>query len=168
MEDLLIREALPEDAEEMITYLKQIGGETDNLTFGEEGLPVSVAQEKEYLRSVLEDKHSVCYVVLKDGKIIGDGSLSVMPRRMSHRAELGISVVKAEWGKGIGGMLMEKLIAFARSNGIEIVNLEVRSDNKRAIQLYEKYGFKYIGTSPAFFKMGSQYVDFELMYLDLR
>jgi ribosomal protein S18 acetylase RimI-like enzyme len=36
------------------------------------------------------------------------------------------------------------------------------------VHLYEKYGFKHIGTFPAFFKIGEEYVDSELMHLDLR
>ena len=63
---------------------------------------------------------------------------------------------------------MEGLIEYAKKNGIEILNLEVRSDNVNAIHLYEKYGFRHIGTSPAYFKIGDDYVDFELMFLDLR
>jgi ribosomal protein S18 acetylase RimI-like enzyme len=62
----------------------------------------------------------------------------------------------------------DRLIGFAKETGVEIINLEVRCDNSRAIQLYEKYGFRCLGTSPAFFKIGDKYIDFELMYLDLR
>ena len=51
---------------------------------------------------------------------------------------------------------------------IELINLEVRSDNIRAIQVYEKYGFRKIGTSPAYYKMDGTYYDFDLMVLDLR
>ncbi len=87
---------------------------------------------------------------------------------MSHRAELGITVIQNEWNKGIGSILMEKLIEYAKQAGIEILNLEVRSDNKNAIHLYEKYGFRHIGTSPAYFKINRNYYDFEIMYLDLR
>ncbi|HIZ48589.1 MAG TPA: GNAT family N-acetyltransferase, partial [Candidatus Gemmiger excrementavium] len=72
------------------------------------------------------------------------------------------------WGQGVGSALMARLLVFARKHGVEIINLEVRSDNLRAIRLYEKYGFRRIGTSPAFFKIGGQYVDAEMMYLDLR
>lgn len=168
MENIEIRETLPEDAERIIEYIKKIGGETDNLTFGKEGLPVTVDQEKEYLKQVYDSKHSVHYSVWKNGKIIGDGGLTGLPRRMSHRAEMGLSVVKAEWNKGIGSMLLNKLIEYARQNDIEIIDLEVRSDNVRAIHLYEKYGFKHAGTRPAYFKIGNEYFDFEMMYLDLR
>lgn len=39
MYDILIREALPEDAKAILACMKQVGSETDNLTFGAEGLP---------------------------------------------------------------------------------------------------------------------------------
>ena len=168
MEEIKIREAAAEDAEAMIDYMKIIGGETDNLTFDGAGLPITVEQEKDFLRNVRNDKTSVYLFACKDGEIIGSGSLSGLPRRMSHRAELGIAVKKAYWGRGVGTMLMERLLTYARENGIELINLEVRKDNESAVHLYEKFGFKSIGISPAFFKINDTYIDFELMYLDLR
>ena len=46
------------------------------------------------------------------------------------------------------------------------MNLEVRSDNARAIRLYEKYGFRKLCTFPHFFKINGEYVDFDLMNLE--
>ena len=94
--------------------------------------------------------------------------MSGFPRRMSHRAEFGISVTKSEWGQGIGSALLQKIIDYAKEHTIELINLEVRSDNIRAIHVYEKYGFRKIGTSPAYYKMDGTYYDFDLMVLDLR
>lgn len=168
MGEIVIREAGPEDAGKVLSYMKRIGGESDNLTFGAEGLPISAEQERAFLQGMRDDAHSVFYCAWRGDELVGTGSLNALSRRMGHRAELGISVVKAEWNHGIGRMLLRELIAYAGKNGIEIVNLEVRSDNTRAIHLYEKFGFKPIGTSPAFLKVGDQYADFELMYLDLR
>ena len=166
--EIIIREAMAEDAEQIIAYTKIVGGETENLTFGETGFPVTLEQEEKFLKSVSNDKTSVHLVACKDGEIIGEGSLSGLPRRMCHRAELGITVRKIYWGQRIGSLLMKELIKYAKENGIEILNLDVRSDNVNAIHLYKKFGFKHIGTSPAFFKIDGKYVDFELMYLDLR
>ena len=56
-----IRELTPEDAEALIACLKRTGGETDNLTFGSEGLPVTVEQEKEHLELSVHN--------IRDGKI---------------------------------------------------------------------------------------------------
>ena len=168
METIEIREARAQDAEALLAYVKRIGGESDNLTFDGNGFPITVEQEQHFLENVHSDPGSIHLIALKDGKIIADGSLSGFPRRMSHRAGLGISVVRDEWNHGIGSMLMERLIGFAKESGIELINLEVRADNDSAIHLYEKYGFRSIGTSPAYFKIGEQYFDFVLMVLDLR
>lgn len=168
MSRIEIREASPEDAGILLEYMKQVGGESDNLTYGSEGMPLTLEQEQAFLQMQKEDKRSLFLCAWKDDALVGTASLSALLRRMQHRAELGISVVKAEWGHGIGSMLMERLISHARGNGIEIINLEVRSDNRRALHLYEKYGFRHIGTSPAFLKIGGAYVDFQILYLDLR
>lgn len=166
--DIIIREALAEDAKQLIEYIKIVGGETENLSFGKDGFPVTLEQEEEFLKRVHDNKTSVHFVACKNGEIIGDGSLSGFPRRMCHRAELGLTVKRNYWNQGIGSMLLKNLIKYAKTNGIEIVNLEVRSDNLNAIHLYEKFGFKHIGTSPAYFKIDGNYIDFEVMYLDLR
>ena len=87
------------------------------------------------------------------------------PRRMSHRAELGITVLMSEWGKGLGSRLMETVIDFAEKSGIEIIELAVRSYNERAIRLYKKHGFESIGVYKSYFKIDEKYVDFKLMNL---
>lgn len=166
---ITIERAVPEDAEAIIEYLKVIGGETDNLTFGSEGLPISVEDEIRYIETRRNSTSSVMYLAKRDGKIIGNASFDgMLSQRMKHRGELGISVIKAEWGNGVGSMLMEKIIDFVKNEAHgEIISLEVRSDNTRAIKLYEKYGFRKIGHFEGFFKIDDKYVDFDLMNLYL-
>ncbi len=62
---------------------------------------------------------------------------------------------------------MEAILAFAKASGFEQLNLEVRSSNARAIHLYEKYGFRKLCTFPRFFKINGEYIDFDLMNLEL-
>ena len=63
--------------------------------------------------------------------------------------------------------LTEAVLAFAKENGFGQLNLEVRSDNARAIRLYEKYGFRKLCTFPDFFKIHGESIDFDLMNLAL-
>ena len=63
--------------------------------------------------------------------------------------------------------LTEAVLAFAKENGFGQLNLEVRSDNARAIRLYEKYGFRKLCTFPNFFKIDGESIDFDLMNLEL-
>jgi len=167
--NILITRAMPEDAKEILEYLKKIGGETDNLTFGSEGLPISEEAEKRYLEKLAGSTNSIMYVAKKDRKIVGSASFNGMPgERMKHRGEFAVSVLQCEWGQGIGSMLLEAIIDFARNVAhAEIISLEVRSDNTRAIKLYEKYGFEKIGCFKGFFKIDGEYVDFDLMNLYL-
>ena len=60
----------------------------DYLSFGKEGLPISIESEEKFIQGVKEEEHSVLYLAWKDGEIVGDASLNGFPRRMSHRAEL--------------------------------------------------------------------------------
>ena len=163
----VIERAQPEEAAALLDYLKIIGGETDNLSFGAEGVPLSLAAEQDYLRSQCGSADNAQYFAKVDGEIIGTASLNRRSHRMSHRGVFGISLKKAWWGCGAASALMESILAFARENGFEQLNLEVRSDNARAIHLYEKYGFQKLCTFPLFFKINGEYIDFDLMNLEL-
>ena len=103
----------------------------------------------------------------EDGKIIGNASLSRLPRRMKHRGDFSVSVLKVYWNKGIGALLLNEVIKFAKDNSFEIIDLQVRSDNVSAIHLYEKFGFKKIGTHPSFFKIDNAEISFDSMFLIL-
>lgn len=162
-----IQKAQPEDAAALIEYLKVIGGETDNLTFGAEGIPMTEEKESAFLRENNANPRNLMLLAKEEGRIIGDAHIEAFSRRMSHRAGLGITVRKEAWGRGVGTALMERLIAHAREQEIEIVELQVRSDNARAIRLYEKFGFVKIGRYPGFLKVDGVKVDCDLMNLYL-
>lgn len=162
-----IKKAKPEDAAALIEYLKAVGSETDNLTFGAEGLPVTVEEEREYLEKKQGDGRSIMLSVWEDGRIIANAHIEALTRRLSHRAGLGVTVLKEAWGRGIGSALMERLIAHAREHDIEIIELQVRRDNARAIRLYEKFGFVKIGRYPGYMKVDGKLIDCDLMNLYL-
>ena len=162
-----IEKAAPSDAAMLLEYLKQVGGETDNLTFGPEGMPFSVEAEAEFISGMENSTDNTMLLAKCDEKIVACASLNHLPRRMRHRGDFAISVAKEYWNKGIGSQLIDKIILFARQNDFEIIDLQVRSDNKRAIHLYEKYGFKKIGEHPAFFKIGDEKISFGIMCLEL-
>ena len=163
----VIERARAEDAAALLDYLKIVGGETENLSFGAEGVPLTPEEEQTYLGKQCESADNVQYLAKVNDEIIGTASLNRKPRRMSHRGEFGISLKKAWWGCGAASALTGAVLAFAKENGFEQLNLEVRSDNIRAIRLYEKFGFRKMCTFPRFFKINGEYIDFDLMNLDL-
>jgi ribosomal-protein-alanine N-acetyltransferase len=57
-----------------------------------------------------------------------------------------IAVRESHRGRGIGELLLIAAIALATLNDQDVVTLEVRASNQAAQALYEKYGFRKIGT----------------------
>lgn len=165
-----ITKAKVEDAGKILEYLKKVGGESDNLTFGAEGLPCSVEDEEKYIESFENSTSSVMFTAKINGVIVGDAHFSSSTReRIKHRGEIGISVLKDYWGQGIGSRLMDNLIDFAKNTaGCEIIALQVRSDNERAINLYKKYGFEKIGQFKGYIKIDGEYIDCDFMNLYIK
>ena len=159
--------AQAQDASALLEYLKIVGGETENLSFGAEGVPLDAEAERTYLGMQAQSCDHIQLLAKANGEIIGTASLNRKKNRMNHRAEFGISVKKTWWGCGVASTLTENILVFARETGVEQINLEVRSDNNRAIALYKKFGFRKLCTFPGFFKINGAYIDFDLMNLEL-
>lgn len=68
-----ITRARPEDAAALLDYLKIVGGETDNLSFGAEGVPLAPEEEQAYLRTQVDSPDHVQYLARVDGELIGHG-----------------------------------------------------------------------------------------------
>ena len=60
--------------------------------------------------------------------------------------ELGIATTADYRGRGIGLILMRGLIQLARSEGRAGLSLSVEVDNRRALDLYRRLGFRQVAT----------------------
>ena len=167
--NIIYREAETSDAGRFLEYCKIVGTESDNLTFGEEGLPFSISQTADYIRKLSGNPSGVMILAFDEGELVGSGVVSSVSGRIrfAHRKDLAITVRKDYWGKGIGTGLMNLLIDFCRKNNTEVIELQVRSDNERAIGLYKKFGFEKIGPHKNFFKIGDEYFSADYMNLYL-
>ena len=96
-----------------------------------------------------------------DGTVIGVVGLKVKPQlRMRHTADVGI-FVHTDWqGKGVGTALMQAVLDLA-DNWLMLVRveLEVFTDNVKAIHLYEKLGFEKEGCKRMTTVRNGRYVD---------
>ena len=156
----IIREALPDDAEKMISYLNQVGGESDNLLHGENEFKVPVEGVKRKLAMSKESENSIVLIALENEQIIARAELDgYYPARIRHRAKFGISVRKDYWNQGIGTEMLKRIFEQAKEMKIRIIELEVISDNLRGINLYHKMGFVDIGIYKAYFNVNGTFKD---------
>jgi len=130
------------DATELSKLRMQIDGETEYLDreAGEGFLAPEDFEKLIYEDSIAE--RTLFLVAEVDGKIVGftrcEGNRL---NRFKHKAEFGICVLLEYCGAGIGKVLMEHILMWADSIGIEKITLNVVQTNTKAIQLYKKFGF---------------------------
>jgi RimJ/RimL family protein N-acetyltransferase len=168
--ELIVRPAGAEDAEQVISFVEQVAGETENVTFGPGEFGISLEEERDFLQRCKESAASCLYLVAEiDGEIAGTLSFAAGKRpRVQHAGEFGISVLRRYWNQGIGSYLLTALIDWARHSGtVRKINLRVRVDNSAAIHLYEKHGFGHEGRVSRELYLHQEFVDVYLMGLQL-
>ncbi len=83
-----------------------------------------------------------------DGRVVGFGSLNVFnPRKAyEHVADFSLYVERSWRGKGVGGRLLRTLLERARTIGFHKLVLSAFPWNQSGMALYEKHGFRVVGT----------------------
>lgn len=94
------------------------------------------------LKSELENPNSKYIVAKENDEIIGFAGIIVTPIDIEIT---NIVTKKSNRKKGIGKLLLDKLIQMARELKSETISLEVNEKNDIAIHLYETRGFEKIG-----------------------
>jgi len=136
------------------------------------GAKPSISEEARWFAdlyaSILEGD-SVAYVGVVDSSLVGlcDVGRRSKKSELSHIGVLGISVRRGYRGMGVGEALIRHTLDACRGK-FEIVTLAVFSNNTAAKRLYEKVGFKPYGRLPKAIKRGGEYVDEELMYIEIQ
>jgi len=86
-------------------------------------------------------------VAVKTREVVGSGyvlkTASKSHYAHDYHAYIGFLFVKPEHRKqGINKLILSGLLAWARQQGLDVVELEVYPDNLPAVKAYEKAGFK--------------------------
>ena len=168
----VMRSPEPEDAEELVKFIRTASEETDFLLRYPEEADIPAEQEKFILKHFNDAARDLMVLAEVDGKIAGNCHFSEVGKsrlKVRHRCACGISLYKEYWGLGIGTALMELLEEKAAETGYEQMELEVVSSNERAIGLYIKMGFVKTGVVPDAMKYkGEKYDSLDIMVKKLR
>ena len=143
------------DAAKMLAYITKACGETEFLIrYPEEWEGVTVETEEKWVENCRESKNTLAISCFIDGEIAGNCEITFRGGiKTSHRAIIGIAILQKYWNLGIGSAFFSEMIAAAKAReGIEIIELEFIEGNSRARVLYEKFGFRIVGSRPNAFK----------------
>jgi RimJ/RimL family protein N-acetyltransferase len=143
---LVIRRGSPEDAANFVDYANTCAGQSDFLTFNQ-GEFSTVDAQRISIEELTDGKVGLFLIAEIGDRIVGNITFRLGKRpKTAHVGEFGISVHKDYWGFGIGRLLIKSLIKWAQeTEHVRKINLKVRTDNQRGIQLYNKMGFEQEG-----------------------
>ena len=119
---------------------------------------VSLDQRKDWLSNISPDQYMLVAEV--DGKVVGSIGIRRGKDRLAHVAEIGMGVHDDYQNRGIGTELMQAILDMT-DNWLNIrrVELDVYTDNLRAVHLYKKFGFEIEGVRRDFAFRDGEYVD---------
>ena len=168
-DEVVYRNPVPEDAEEIVAFYNRVGGETTYLSFVENEYPLNVEEQKANIISTDQQPNSVMILATVEDQIIGLGTITSGNKiKARHCGELGIVVTEKFQGKGIGSELIRRMIEWCKSNGITTkIQLDTRKDNTMAVELYKKFGFQIEGELKNTTLIDGKYYDLYVMGLML-
>lgn len=167
---VIIRKPVIEDAEAIIAVIKKADTESKFLAREPGEFKATIERERDIIKAVLEDQDRAWFVAEYNGQVVGQCSVGLINgyQRYRHRAGVAFVLLKDYWQLGIGGKMMLQCMEWARGKNIEKLELEVVSDNSRALKMYESFGFRIAGTNHHALKYGDgSYADEYLMELVL-
>lgn len=108
-----------------------------------------VAEEFHYydLEKMIRSEEAEVVVAVLDDRLIASGHARILEAKPYSRFEryafLGFMYTEPDMrGRGINKLIIDRLVEWARSKGLDEVRLQVYSDNLPAVSAYEKAGFQ--------------------------
>lgn len=144
--NILVRDAVPEDAGDLVALRRTIFGETDFMLYAPAEYAVSPVEAAEQIGRVRKSEHSRTIVASFDSMLVG--FLNVMGSsipRIRHSATVALGVQRSHWGQGIGSRLLLEALRWAPTAGISRVELYVALDNNRAASFMKNWASVWKG-----------------------
>lgn len=141
IENVTIRHLKPEDDAELANIvkstLKEFGANKPGTVYYDE--------TTDHLSQVFQHPGSTYFIAEYNNEIIGGGGIFPSPGLPNDTCELvKMYLLKSARGLGLGKLLIEKCIAFAKETGYNKIYIETMPELKQALKVYEKFGWNYI------------------------
>lgn len=168
--DIIFRYPTKDDLKTVWEYINTISKEQTFILF--QGEQISLEMEEKWLEGELKkikEGKAVQIFAFVDNKLVGVSGITMKDRAEKHIGLFGITLAKDFRGKGIGTVLMEKVLNEAKKylKGLKIIDLGVFGDNPVARGLYKKMGFVEYGILPKGILHKDKFVDHIYMYKDV-
>ena len=164
--DITLREATPKDAKILLETMAILDKETPFLLVNQQSLKLKPSDMAEQLDFIYEQENQLILLAFNHEELIGVATvMGEMDAPLRHIGEIGISILKEYWGYGLGSIMLEEIILWAKeANRIKRLEIKVQARNERALHLYQKMAFETEGIiRRGFLSEDNEYLDIVLM-----
>jgi putative acetyltransferase len=99
----------------------------------------------DHLYELFQEPGSMYYVAEQNGKVVGGAGIFPTEGLPQGTCELvKMYLQKQVRGQGLGKLLIDKVLEFAKGFGYTNVYLETMPELRKAVSVYEKFGFTYL------------------------
>lgn len=165
-----IRQAEINDAENILDCIKTYIPQSEYIPKLPQEIKLTIDPERDWINSFLINKNSLLLIAEYKNDIIGNIDLTGNQRKlMEHTAVIGMGILKEWRHTGLGTALLTNAIEWSKQNDIlEVIWLEVYTENSAGLTLYRKMGFSENGIIKNFFKHENKYFDKLTMSLSVK
>lgn len=143
-----LRDADPRDAAALLAFGRQLLGETVFFLRGPAERATDSGEMADIVRSFAETPGAAMLTAWTapagDAAAEPVGEAVLIPGRLARTrrtATVGVGVLAAHWGRGLGRALMAEIEARARRAGLRRLELTVVAPNSRAMAMYDRLGY---------------------------
>ncbi len=160
-----VRMCREDDATALIAMVKTYLLDSACIPMLPEEFAYTPEEEQAQIRRFATQDNSLLLVAEHGGQLVGNIDLTGSPRMMMrHTGMIGMGMLGAWRGCGLGTVLLQEVIRWAIANPVlEQLWLEVYAENEAGLQLYHRRGFEEKGRYTGFFKRGTAYSDKVMM-----
>ena len=165
-----VRSATVADAAQLLQTVKEYVKDSTYIPKIADEIKITIQQEEDWLESFILKENSILIVATFNDNIIGNLDITGNSRIiMQHTAVIGMGML-SEWrNSGLGTALLQYSIHWAKANPLlELLWLQVYTENKLALNLYRKMGFVENGIIKDYFKQDGRYYDNLTMSLPVK
>lgn len=160
---ILVRTPKKNDLKQLLQFINSLIQED---TFILETKKKTLKEEKNWLNDVLKKMKSgekIYFVGEINNNIVAVSRIGIYSSRSRHIGEISFSVLRPYRNLGIGKILLKTLLIIGKKMKFKKLILGVLGNNKIAINLYKKFGFKEVTRVPKVIFYKGKYVDDVLM-----
>jgi RimJ/RimL family protein N-acetyltransferase len=141
--EITLRTAVEQDAAPLLATVTAYIADNEGMSWAPDEYRKTEDERREFIRRKLDNPAEILILAELDGEIVGNIDFHVGNRqRTAHAGEFGMGMLPKVRSRGLGTLLLSRLIAWATEvPQLEKINLRVIANNSRAMALYRKLGF---------------------------